>query len=314
MGIKISKIVDFLESRNYQFKFKGSKDDSIDGFSTLFNYKANTLTFVSSLNKFQDVLPLFETKKIQLVITSQEEKIYSCFNNTIQIENPKSVFFRIIEHFFEAPQSFDCSPITSNISQIKKQSYISPNVTLGKNVKIGIGCVLDGDILIGENTVIHHNVVLRNKVTVGENCKILSGAVIGEDGFNPLKEEGNNRTMVKHYGGVTIEDNVQVGEHCGISRGTIDDTIIKKGVKLNKHAVIAHNVIIGKNTIFTTPTFVGGSVKIGENCHIAANVIKNQCIVGDNSVLGLGSVVIKNVASGITVVGNPAKPLIKKEV
>ncbi len=72
---------------------------------------------------------------------------------------------------------------------------------------------------------------------------------------------------------------------------------------------VAHNVIIGENTIVTAPTHICGSVVIGRNCHVAASIIRNQVSIGDNAVLGLGSVVVKNVEAGKIVVGNPAKPI-----
>jgi len=312
MELKIESILNFLRDENYDFYFDGNKDDTIGGFSTLFNYKVNTMTFVSSLNKFGDYAQLFrEDKEIALIIIDPSEKIHGCFKNVIQLKNPKNVFFKVLDKFF-GESTDDNNIISSNSDIYKKFSYVSDKATIGENVKIGVGCVIEGDVCIGDNTVIHHNVVIRNKTRIGNNCTILSGTVIGESGFNPLKSEDGSRMMIKHYGGVTIEENVHIGDKCSISRGAIDDTIIRSGVKINKNVIIAHNVVIGKNTIFTAPTFVCGSVKVGEKCHVAANVIRNQCIVGNGATLGLGSVVVDNVLAGVTVVGNPAKPIIKK--
>lgn len=309
MQLSIKDILTFLEKKEFDFSFNGNENDEIQGFSTLFNYKKNTMTFVSSLNKFSDYTDLFKNKKIQLIITDPSEDIFECFANVIQINNPKSIFFSLLDEFFDDRSKRES--VTDNINIINKRSFISEKALIGKNVKIGYGCVIEENVVIGDNTEIHHNVVIRAKTKIGKNCTIFSGTIIGESGFNPLKNEDKSRNMIKHFGGVTIEDNVHIGDNSTISRGAIDDTIIKEGVKINKQVVIAHNVLIGKNTVFTAPTFVCGSVTVGENCHIAASVIRNQCRIGDEAVLGLGSVVIKDVGPKETVVGNPAKPMIR---
>lgn len=311
MSVKISieNILSFLEERNYKYTFHGQKSDVINGFSTLFNYKKDTITFVSSLNKFSDVADQFNDKDIRLVITDPSESVHDCFINTMQIEKPKQAFFAILDHFFY--KKSEENTISSKREVFIKQSYVSEKAVIGEGVKIGIGCVIEDGVTIGDNTVIHHNVVIRSNTTIGEDCAVFSGAVIGERGFNPFKQENGNRVMLKHYGGVTIEDNVHIGENCSIIRGAIDDTIIKEGAKLNTMVHVAHNCVVGRNTVITMPTHLCGSVIIGDNCHIAATTIRNQCKIGNNAVLGLGSVVIKDVEAGTTVVGNPAKILRK---
>lgn len=310
--IRIQEIINFLRSKNYSFEFKGDKNSTIKGFSTLFKYQENTMTFISSLNKFSDYLGMFNNQKIQLIITDSQEDMYDQFINVIQIEQPKSVFFFLLDEFFNIDSAENNTLITSQPCVYKQNSFISENAIIGEGVKIGCGCIIEGNVYIGDNTEIHHNVVIRAKSVIGDNCTIYSGTVIGESGFNPLKGKGQKRTMIKHYGGVTIEDNVHIGDNCNISRGTIENTIINKGVKINKQVVIAHNVEIGKHTVITAPTFVSGSVSIGDNCHIAANVIRNQCNIGDNAILGLGSVVVKDVEAGDTVIGNPARSMNKR--
>ncbi|WP_066190734.1 UDP-3-O-(3-hydroxymyristoyl)glucosamine N-acyltransferase [Gracilibacillus timonensis] len=305
--ISIEEIINFLEKQNLKFDFKGNKKDKIDGFSTLFNYRENTLTFVSSLNRFSDYSNLFEEQKLQLVIVDSSENTYNCFKNVIKIEKPKMTFFTILDYFFSSENNNTL--ISTEKEFYENNSYVSSQAIIGNNVKIGVGCVIEEGVVIGNDTVIHHNVVVRRNVTIGSNCSILSGTIIGETGFNPLKADENKRNMIKHYGGVVIKDDVHIGDSCNISRGTIEDTIINKGVKLNKQVILAHNVVVGENTVFTSPVFVGGSVFIGNNCHVAASVIRNQCTIGNNAVLGLGAVVIKDVEAGQTVIGNPAKPM-----
>jgi len=308
--VKIEQIIKFLEKK-HDFSFIGNEKESVNGFSTLFNYKENTMTFVSSLLKFRDYTELFREKKIALIITDSTEAIYDCFLNVIQLKNPKNAFFSILDQFFEENFDNNLFVATSDSNICKKYTYISDEAVIGQNVKIGFGCVIEGNVYIGDNTYIHHNVVIMNKTKIGRNCTIFSGTIIGERGFNPSISEDGGRRMLKHYGGVTIEDDVHIGDNCCIIRGAIDDTIIKMGAKLNTMVHIAHNCVIGENTVITAPTHICGSVTIGENCHIAASVIRNQCNVGDGAIIGLGAVVVKDVSAGETVIGNPAKPIIK---
>src|SRR5699024_4965244 len=173
-------------------------------------------TFVSSLNNFSDYETEFKENNIKLIITSPEEKKYSCFSNVIQINKPKFVFFELLEKFFDTNRQ-DNTTFSSEENQ--KYSYISPRAQLGKNVTIGSGSVIEDHVWIGDNTVVHHNVIIKNSTTIGRNCSIYSGVVIGERGFNPFTNQDGSRTMLKHYGGVTIEDDVHIGDNSCINRG-----------------------------------------------------------------------------------------------
>src|SRR5699024_1824121 len=98
--------------------------------------------------------------------------------------------------------------------------------------------------------------VIRRNTKIGKNCTIYSGAVIGERGFNPNTQANGKRIMLSHYGGVTIHDDVHIGENSSVSRGSVEDTVIKQGVKINANVRIAHNVSIGTNTVVAVGTQV----------------------------------------------------------
>lgn len=305
--VNIIAILNKLEQDNIEYVFNGNKNESIFGFSSLFNYRSNTITFISSMYNFNEFYEDNKDIEIQLIITSSSDlSVYKNVRNIIQVKEEKQVFFKILDEFYDDNQDLD-----GLIDYHQTKSYISDKAKLGKNVKVGIGCIIEPDVYIGDNTEIHHNVVIRSKTKIGQNCTIYSGTVIGERGFNPLRLNNKELYMVKHYAGVTIRNNVHIGVNCSIHKGTIDDTLIEQGVKLNTMVHVAHNSIIGKNTVVTMPTQICGSVIIGENCHIAATTIRNQCKIGSNATLGLGSVIVKDVKEGEIIVGNPGKPLRK---
>tara|TARA_R110000787_G_scaffold71764_2_gene159742 strand:- start:3433 stop:4173 length:741 start_codon:yes stop_codon:yes gene_type:complete len=150
------------------------------------------------------------------------------------------------------------------------------------------------------------NIKRGENVTVGKNC------TIGGDGYQYLDDNGK-LLKFPHFGGVVIEDDVDIANNVCIDRGALSDTIIKKGVKIDNLVHIAHNVIIGENSCVVAGAIICGSVVIGRGCWIApGSCIKDQINIGDNVVIGLGCVVLKDVESNSVMVGNPAKLLRKK--
>ena len=100
-----------------------------------------------------------------------------------------------------------------------------------------------------------------------------------------------------------------IGSQTCVVRGTIDDTIIGDGCKIDNLCHIAHNVIIDKNVSIVAGSLIYGSVHISENAYIASAIVKNQLHVGQEAFLGMGSVVTKDVEAGITVAGVPAQEI-----
>nr|WP_325217192.1 DapH/DapD/GlmU-related protein [uncultured Oscillibacter sp.] len=298
--MKISEILDFLSAEKIAFTFEGNRETTVEGFSSLQHYKPNSFTWIKTGKNIPESLDL---SQITLAIVSDGVDT-GTIPNTIRTTNSKRAFFSSIEHFYGQAEE---QPAVGQFT------YLSPKVKLGKNVRIGHNCTLDGDITIGDGTVIWNNVVIVNRVTIGRDCDIHSGAVIGHDGYAYTEDALHKKTMIKHFGGVSIGDRVLIGENVCISRGTIDDTILESGVKIDALGHIAHNCWFEEDAAMAVPCSVSGSVHIGRNGYLAGTIIRNQCVIGENAFIGMGAVVVKDVPSGETVVGNPAKPFIGKK-
>ena len=298
--MKISEILDFLSAEKIAFTFEGNRETTVEGFSSLQHYKPNSFTWIKTGKNIPESLDL---SQITLAIVSDGVDT-GTIPNTIRTTNSKRAFFSSIEHFYGQAEE---QPAVGQFT------YLSPKVKLGKNVRIGHNCTLDGDITIGDGTVIWNNVVIVNRVTIGRDCDIHSGAVIGHDGYAYTEDALHKKTMIKHFGGVSIGDRVLIGENVCISRGTIDDTILESGVKIDALGHIAHNCWFEEDAAIAVPCSVSGSVHIGRNGYLAGTIIRNQCVIGENAFIGMGAVVVKDVPSGETVVGNPAKPFIGKK-
>lgn len=309
--MKTSEILKIISKCGIEYIVERQDESEIIGFSSLFQYRDETVTFIVPERSFSDYESTFLNRDISFIVIGIKEKIYDCFRNVIRVSDPRKVFFTIVENCFDDGDNESITGISENPDIFTKNSYISPQAMLGKNVKIGIGCVIEGNVVIGDETEIHHNVVIRNKTRIGKRCMIHSGVIIGEYGFGYTVDEYGKKAMLKHYGGVIIEDDVHIGDNCIIIRGAIDDTVLSEGVKINTLAHIAHNDFIGKDTVITSPIHICGSVSIGKNCHIAGTTIRNQRSVGDYSTVGLGAVVVKNVPENTVVIGNPAKKMEK---
>lgn len=298
--MNISDILEFLRSEEISFVFSGNEAEEAEGFSSLAHYKPGSFTWIK---KQENIPEGFDLSRISLAFVSEEVDAGPA-PNVIRTAESKRAFFSAIEHFYAREEERPA---------VGQFTYISPRVKLGKNVRIGHNCTLDGDITIGDGTVIWNNVVIVNRVSIGRDCEICSGTVIGHDGFGYTEDADHKKAMVKHFGGTAIGDHVTILENCSVSRGVIDDTVIGSGTKIDAETRVGHNCQIGEDSAFICGSQLYGSCRFGKNSYFASGIIKNQTVVGENGFVGMGAVVIRDVAPSETVVGNPAKPLTRKK-
>ena len=287
----VKEILAFLESTDNKYSFRGNTNLEIDGYCSLTSVSNNKITWIKKLEDNKDYSFLNGTNVV--VINSSQG--LSNDINLIITDTPKKVFFDILNTLFEKKEK----------RAISSESVILTK-RIGNNVSIGPNCFIDKDVEIGDDVTISSNVVLKNKVRIGNRVSIQSLTTIGEDGFGYFETEDGVKTMVKHHGGVIIEDDVFISTHVNIARGTLDDTIIRSGTKIAPSSHIGHNCIVGHNvTIICSELF--GSVVVGDNSYISKATIKNQIKIGKNVIVGMGSVVLKDVPDNVVVVGIPAK-------
>lgn len=199
--------------------------------------------------------------------------------------------------------------ITETVGFLWSESdpYIHPTARIGKNVFLGRG------VKIGANTIIFHNVVIGDEVEIGEHCVIKSCAVIGEDGFGFERDVNGKAVRLPHLGQVIIGNDVEIGSLTTVCRGTIGNTILRNGCKIDDHVHIAHNVDVGEDAFVIACAEISGGVQIGQRAWIAPNAtVLNQVTIGIDAVVGLGAVVLKSIPSNGIFVGNPAKPIDRK--
>lgn len=221
----------------------------------------------------------------------------------VLVDNPREAIVAVLNR---------CFPIEKPSPAIHKSAIVDKAAKIDKTAYVGAGCVL-GRCEIGAKSIIHPNVVINDGVRIGKNVVICPGTVIGFDGFGYGKGPDGELANFPHYGGVVIEDDVEIGSNTSIDRGTLGDTIIRNGAKIDNLCHIAHNVVIGENSMVIAHAMVGGSTEIGDDSWVAPGAILRDGIsIGNKSLVGLGAVVTRSVPDGEIVVGNPAKPYVPK--
>jgi len=187
-------------------------------------------------------------------------------------------------------------------------AFIAKGAVIGKNVALFPGAYIDSEVVIGNNCYIGSGVRLMGSVKVGNDVIIRENTVIGSDGLTTRRDEYGKVVTIPQFGGVTIEDNVQIGALTVIAKGAIDDTVIHSGCCIDNSCFISHNVQLGEDTLVVGETIMFGSSSTGKQALISGNsTVRDGTPIGEKAVVGMGAVVVKPVPDGAVVKGNPAK-------
>lgn len=279
--------------------------------------KSYVLTRPSSLNKPQDHSVMFCTKE-HLSEAGSLSEVKNCLVFWPEGEKiPKQFIKRHVFLCTKNPrQAYAMFFVENSITNYPKPcqydvvngAYIAKGAKIGKNVLIFPGVYIDDEVVIGNNCYIAPGVKLIGRIIIGNNVIIRENTVIGCDGLSTMRKEDGTAATIPQFGGVVIEDHVQIGANTAIARGAIDDTTIHSGCKIDNCCFISHNVQMGANTFVVGETIMFGSSSTGENAYISGNsTIREGMHIGSNALIGMGSVVVKPVPDGMTVKGNPAK-------
>lgn len=196
-------------------------------------------------------------------------------------------------------------------------AVIGEDTHIGEFTQIGAHTVIGSGCWIGDRCRVHPRVTLYSGVRIGHRVEIHSGAVIGADGFGFAHGEGRYWKFPQ-AGIVEISDDVEIGANTTIDRGSLDDTRIGEGVKLDNLVHVGHNVKIGAHTVIAAQTGVSGSSTIGDHVIVGGQVgIADHCTLENRSVAGAqaGIPTGKTIRGGQTVWGTPAREIGKfKEI
>ncbi len=278
----------------------------INGASYAGKPKNNTMMYVSkkvaylldNLNGHKECLVFLERG----IEAPENLKNNNCF---ILSDNPQLSYAKFATTFSQAQRKQE---IEWGYELADGGYYVGHNVRIGENCYIEPNVVIGHNVKIGDNAIILSGCIIKNAV-IGNNLVANEYAVIGANGFTMAENPDGEKIRIPSLGKVLIGDNVEIGAHDNISRGSGGDTIIEDSVKIDAKVHIGHDVFLGKNTEITAGAIIGGFVHTGEKAYIGINaVIRNRKSIGRNAFIGMGAVVTKSVDDNVTVVGNPAKP------
>jgi UDP-3-O-[3-hydroxymyristoyl] glucosamine N-acyltransferase len=259
------------------------------------NRKTFSLSFLQK--EIQDIGPAVKCAMV-ICIPVMKEKLLSYGYTVVESDTPKYDYGKIFRQLLECKAP----------AKIHTSAVIGEDVVLGRNIHIGPGCFLEGRITVGDECRIGANVCLVNEVTLGKGVRIRNGTVIGEDAYSFGFDQRGHSIRVPSASGVQIHDEVEIGNNVVISRGVSEDTQLLSYSRVNDLAHLGNAVVLGKFSVVMANCDISGRVVIGEGCWIGqSSAIRQGVRIGDKSLVGMGSVVVKDVKAGVVVMGVPAK-------
>ena len=285
-------------------------DFAVTGASYAGAPRSNTVMYISkkverllaNLSSAADCLVFAEDS----ITVPEELQKKHCF---VMTPNPQAAY---AEFLIRETASDEAEEQLKSYTLTEGGYYVGENVRIGENARIEPGVLLGHGVVIGRDAVILAGAVIKHAV-IGDHFYCNENAVVGENGFVMADDRNGDKVRIPTIGKVRIGDYVEIGAMDGICRGSAGDTVLEDHVKLSALCQIAHDARIGKNTEITGGCAVGGFAVIGEGCFLGLRAaVKNRVTIGRNCTVGMGAVVIRDVADGLTVCGNPARPLIKE--
>jgi len=282
-------------------KVQGDANLEISNLGKIQEAKQGEIAFLAN-PKYESYI--YTTQATAVIVGKDFEAKQTIQATLIIVEDAYSAFSRLLEEYdkiisfskkgIENPSFINETAKVGSDLYLGAFAYVGSHAIIGNNCKIYPNAYIGDNVSIGNNTIIYAGAKIYKDCVVGDNCVIHAGVVIGSDGFGFAPQADGSYKTVPQIGNVVIEDNVSIGANTTIDRATMGSTIIKKGVKIDNLVQIAHNVIIGENTVVAAQAGIAGSTEIGSNCMLGGQVgiaghlkIASKTNIGAQS--GLGS-------------------------
>jgi UDP-3-O-[3-hydroxymyristoyl] glucosamine N-acyltransferase len=232
---------------------------------------------------------LTSTRASAVIVT--DELLASCPAPALVTRSPRLVFARVAAMLNPppvAPAGTSSRAVVAEDANIDSSACIEAGAVIGRGVSIGAGawigpgCVIEAGARIGNHTRLRANITIGADCVLGDNNIVHAGVVIGADGFG-FEPDGETWCKIPQLGTVQIGNDVEIGASTTIDRGSLGDTVIGDGVKIDNQIQIGHNVRIGNHTVISACTCIAGSTKIGSHCLIGGSVgIRDNIEITDN--------------------------------
>jgi UDP-3-O-[3-hydroxymyristoyl] glucosamine N-acyltransferase len=296
------KVQVLIESLHEPYTIFGSLDKFVRRASPIDQADDGSICFCKE--KGQGALQIIKSSGASVIICSNKlefPKGEYWGKTLIQVANPRLTFSRLLaKYFFQRPNpTIHPTAIIDGKAKIGFNVHIGPYSFIGDCV-IGDGCIIDGQVFIHDGAIIGKGVIIH------------TGAIIGAEAVAFERNDKGELEWFPQISGVIIEDDVEVGANSIICRGSLSNTFIGKGTKLDNMVRVGHGVRIGKHCIVIAGTIICGSTKIGDLTWIGPLAcIRENVTIGNRVLVGAGAVVHKDILDNLIVTGSPARPILK---
>jgi len=309
MRFLLSELADILEAEVY-----GDPDVVITGLAALPDATDGDISFLSN-SGYQALLQT--SKASAVIVTARDADLVTC--SAVIVDDPYLAYARISQQFDNRPKPsktvhesavVDATARLGKNVSIAANAVVGRNVVIGDNTEIGAGSFIGDNTIIGQKGILSANVTVFHGVSIGDRVRILSGTVIGGDGFGYAPVQGTWERIAQ-IGGVLIGNDVSIGANTCIDRGALGDTIIEDNVILDNLIQIAHNVRIGSGTAMAGCAGIAGSTHVGRNCMLAGGVgLAGHLKIADGvQVMGMTLVTNSIDEAGVYASGMPHLPV-----
>lgn len=303
MTVKLATLFDSLASDFPEAKLLGSSDLLIDSLSPLEAAGPGSLAFLSHPKYSQK---LSQSKAGCVIVGLAAEHAAVQRGSCIVVDDPYFYFARLTQlwkrlHSTEVaaeihPSAF-IDPTASLASGVFVGAFacIGAGAELAEGARIGEHCVIGRNAVVGKDSRLFARVALGDSCIIGERCILHPGVVIGADGFGFAPHDGRWE-KIEQLGQVRIGNDVEIGANTCIDRGSLQDTVIEDGVKLDNLIQIGHNVRIGRHSALAGCVGVAGSANIGEHCTVGGGaVVLGHLTLADHVHISAASVVTRSI-------------------
>ena len=292
----------------------GDGKAAVSGIAPLDRADASQLSFLASGR----YAPMMATTKAGVVLVDPEFRdAAGAARARIIVKQPLEKLLSLLPRFYPVEPQLPGVAATARIGKgamigqrvsIGEYTIIGANARLANGVVIGSHCVVGDGVSIGEGARLWPGVTIYPGATLGARTMVHSGARIGCDGFGYVFRDGAHQ-KIPHVGRCIVGDDVEIGANTTIDRGSIDDTVIGNGTKIDNLVQIAHNVRIGEKCLIISQVGVAGSVTIGDGAVVAGQAgISGHISIGAGARIAAQAGVFGDVPAGETWSGYPARP------